>query len=251
MIKSITYIKHSGFLVEAEKCYLLFDYYKGEVPELDKNKMLYVFVSHRHPDHYNRDIWNWRKERENIRYVIAKDIPFSAGQREKIGLTQEEVKRVTVIRANEIYNLPEMNISVEALRSTDCGVAFIVTVEDQTIYHAGDLNNWKWEGETEEYNVEMELNYKMEVDKLKERDIDVAFLPLDPRQEKDAFLGIEYFVNRVLTNVKTDKMVHIFPMHFWNKPQIIREFVDRNPLIGKNIKVYYSEYAGIKFNMDN
>ena len=35
----ITYINHSGFLVETENCYYVFDYYKGEIPRLDKSKV--------------------------------------------------------------------------------------------------------------------------------------------------------------------------------------------------------------------
>lgn len=34
----ITYINHSGFLVETEDCYYIFDYYKGDLPTLDKSK---------------------------------------------------------------------------------------------------------------------------------------------------------------------------------------------------------------------
>lgn len=44
----ITYINHSGFLVETENCYYVFDYYKGEMPRLDKSKEAIVFCSHFH-----------------------------------------------------------------------------------------------------------------------------------------------------------------------------------------------------------
>ncbi len=40
----ITYINHSGFLVETENCYYVFDYYKGEMPRLDKSKEAIVFA---------------------------------------------------------------------------------------------------------------------------------------------------------------------------------------------------------------
>lgn len=33
----VTYIFHSGFCVEAQDSYYIFDYYRGEIPELDKN----------------------------------------------------------------------------------------------------------------------------------------------------------------------------------------------------------------------
>lgn len=53
----ITYIGHSGFFVEMEDACFLFDYYKGTIPETDGNKKMYVFVSHRHHDHYNEEIF--------------------------------------------------------------------------------------------------------------------------------------------------------------------------------------------------
>ncbi len=34
----ITYINHSGFLIETRDCYYIFHYYKGELPYLDKEK---------------------------------------------------------------------------------------------------------------------------------------------------------------------------------------------------------------------
>ena len=53
----ITYINHSGFLVETENCYYVFDYYKGEMPRLDKSKEAIVFCSHFHQDHFNPKIF--------------------------------------------------------------------------------------------------------------------------------------------------------------------------------------------------
>ena len=44
----ITYINHSGFLIETRDCYYIFDYYKGELPYLDKEKEVIVFCSHFH-----------------------------------------------------------------------------------------------------------------------------------------------------------------------------------------------------------
>ena len=53
----ITYINHSGFLVETENCYYVFDYYKGEMPRLDKSKEVVDFCSHFHQDHFNPEIF--------------------------------------------------------------------------------------------------------------------------------------------------------------------------------------------------
>lgn len=48
----VTYIHHSCFVVEIEDCIFVFDYYKGELPEFDKNKRIFFFVSHSHGDHF-------------------------------------------------------------------------------------------------------------------------------------------------------------------------------------------------------
>ena len=41
----VTYLSHSGFLVEMDDACFLFDYYKGEIPDIDREKQLFVFVS--------------------------------------------------------------------------------------------------------------------------------------------------------------------------------------------------------------
>lgn len=52
----VTFIEHSGFMVEMEQNVLLFDYYQGEIPSFDGSKTLYVFASHSHADHYDSAI---------------------------------------------------------------------------------------------------------------------------------------------------------------------------------------------------
>ena len=57
-IMIITFIHHSSFLVETDSLYLLFDYFRGTLPELDPAKPLYVLTSHSHSDHYSRKIFS-------------------------------------------------------------------------------------------------------------------------------------------------------------------------------------------------
>ena len=52
------------------------------------------------------------------------------------------------------------SVQVETLKSNDEGVAFLVTAEGRTIYHAGDLNWWYWNGEPEDDNEFMVRFYK-------------------------------------------------------------------------------------------
>ena len=55
----VTYLAHSGFLVEMEEAYFLFDYYKGELPKIDREKEWYVFASHAHYDHFRKEIFSF------------------------------------------------------------------------------------------------------------------------------------------------------------------------------------------------
>ena len=72
----VSYIDHSGFLVETGRCYYLFDYYRKKLPQLDCKKPIFVFASHRHPDHYNPEIFTLLQEMgmEQVTAVLSKDI---------------------------------------------------------------------------------------------------------------------------------------------------------------------------------
>ena len=89
MIK-VTYLDHSGFLVELEDAYFLFDYYKGRLPQIDLEKKMVVLVSHAHHDHYRKDIFNLRKHFREIRYVLSSDIEIKA---EKILFRCSQMRR--------------------------------------------------------------------------------------------------------------------------------------------------------------
>lgn len=190
----VTFLGHSGFLTETDDMYLLFDYYKGELPEMDLDKKMCVFVSHAHYDHYGKEIFRLREKFGEIRYILSSDI--SAPQEEDI----------LSVRPNE--NVETLGLQIRTLRSNDEGVAFLVKDKDRTIYHAGDLNWWHWEGEPEEYNKMMRRSYQSEVNKLQKEKIDVAFVPVDPRLGEQYCWGLDCFMKRTDTK-------RVFPMHFW------------------------------------
>ena len=55
---TITYLNHSGFFVELDRVCLLFDYWRGRLPEPVAGKTLLAFASHSHHDHYNEEIFD-------------------------------------------------------------------------------------------------------------------------------------------------------------------------------------------------
>lgn len=208
----ISYIGHSGFLVELAKCYLLFDYYESELPQRNLEKPLFLFASHFHGDHFNPQVFELLKEQKCVYGIFDKGI-FK-------GRTPDNIER-WFVKHSQTYELP-LSVKVETLKSTDAGVAFLVTVGDKVIYHGGDLNDWYWEGETEADNHRMTEKYRKEIDKLTDRKIDAAFVPLDPRQEEYYARGMAYFL-------ETTKAEKIIPMHFWKQPEIINKFLEEYP----------------------
>lgn len=198
----VTYIDHSGFMIELVHTILVFDYYRGEIPAFDQSKKVYVFASHTHQDHFNREILDWQGD---IQWILSKDIRI------------KPTDKIHQVKANSSYIIDELKC--ETLHSTDQGVAFMVNVEGVSIYHAGDLNWWHWEGENSDGENKTAKNaFLKEMDKLKDRTFDLAFVPLDPRQEKQFSWGMLAFL-------KSADAKLVFPMHMWEDYAVIERFL--------------------------
>lgn len=203
----ISYIHHSSFLVELKQLSLLFDYFQGDV-KLPEGKPAVIFASHRHGDHFSPVIFDFAKERQDVYYVLSDDI---WEKRTPSGLRE----RILFAGPGQEFSLPWLSgISVRTFKSTDEGVAFLIRSPEGVIYHAGDLNNWQWEGEPKDWNRNMEVNYHRQLEAMKNEKIDVAFVPLDPRQGKDFYRGMDDFMKMV-------GAARVFPMHCWDDFTVI------------------------------
>jgi hypothetical protein len=60
---------------------------------------------------------------------------------------------------------------------------------------------------------------KNEINKIKGRHFDLAFLVLDPRQEENFLLGFDYFMR----NTQTEAVI---PMHFWDDSSVIDKLLE-------------------------
>ncbi len=218
----ITYLGHSGFLIEFHRCYCIFDYYTGELPPLNAEKPVFVFVSHAHADHYNPEIFNLLRGQgmTDITAVLSKDIP----QRRRPGDVP-----VYIATFHENYELP-CDIFLQTLHSTDRGVAYLLKHDGFVIYHAGDLNDWSFDPASPQYeerhNRQMAGSYRHEIDLLSGwlggASVDAAFLPLDPRLGTNYTNGLLYFLKKI--SVKK-----VYPMHYWDRPDIISQFLEEYP----------------------
>lgn len=205
----VTHLFHSGFMMETVDKLLIFDYFKS--PYLDINesilnskKDVFVFVTHGHGDHYNPEIFQWEKLASNITYILSSDINFD-----------EKNYNYFIMDKYEAIDLE--NFSIESYGTTDSGTSFLVETNGFTIFHGGDLNWWKWKKDSQEVQLKEELDFKREIDRLIGRDIDIAFIPVDPRLEEYYYLAGEYAA-------ETLKPKLLVPMHFNDNYNICKDF---------------------------
>lgn len=213
----VTYYLHSGFSAALNGTLLIFDYWLGEHQELPESKRItadflkqfsevVVFISHKHPDHLDPQVFEWRKA-VDVTYVVSYDMPIGTpGKRMSPGDT---------------LTLSE-NVKVQAFDSTDLGVSFLVDLCGIRIFHAGDLNFWHWREESTLKEIEeAEEDFQRALAPLKGQPIDLAFFPVDPRQGHMFDAGATTFILAVKPRV-------FVPMHFWGRAEIAKEFARRS-----------------------
>ena len=198
----IIFIHHSCFLVELDDKVLIFDYFDGDkvegmhftgkLPSYESDTKIYMFASHSHKDHYDMDILRLADKYPNIHYIVSKDIRISHVD----------------------------DLDIMTLRSTDAGVAFYVASNGVSLFHAGDLNDWEWDGAGDLINGRVRRAFRHEIKKLSEKPINVAFFPMDPKLMEYQFKGFDFF----LQNTSAE---FVFPMHMWQDYSGIAEYKKR------------------------
>jgi L-ascorbate metabolism protein UlaG (beta-lactamase superfamily) len=200
----IWFLDRAGFAVQTQKRLLLFDYYNAKPVSPDgkgfsagvvetseiKKQPVWMFISHEHDDHFNPEIVRTlAAELPDFRCITTKEVA------EELAKKQMNVKHLTVVSPHENKRIGD--VQVRTLRSTDAGVAFLLTVDGLTLYHAGDHAWW---------GAEFEAPFKSEIDTLKDTKIDLALLTVDRRLTKSDFAGALYIV-------RTLQPKAVLPMH--------------------------------------
>lgn len=216
----IYHLYHSGVAVEFEDNLFVFDYYKDSPSRGSKgikagiidsdyliDKNVYVFVSHSHYDHFNPVIFNWLENNDSINYILSSDVK-----------TNKQINNLYQMEKDQELKLAA--VKVRTLGSTDRGVSFLVKIADFNIFHSGDLNWWHWSSFSAKELKKEEVDYKQEVDKLKGQEVDIAFVPVDPRLREHYYLAGDYFIN-------TLKPKLFIPLHFQDRFSITEKFADK------------------------
>ena len=197
----ITYLNHSGFSVQTASRFFVFDYcpsmdrpsqIKADI--LQQNDRIYVFASHSHGDHFDPAIFRWQEANPQITYVLSDDISPS-------------FKPNRLHRMGPYESWQDGEMTVLSFGSTDAGISFLVKVDGLSIFHAGDLNWWRWSGESQAEQDYADQFFLSEMEKLAGQPVDIAFFPVDRRLGENYALGAEYFAAKMKPRL-------LVPMHF-------------------------------------
>lgn len=215
---NLTYIFHSGFVLESDHAVIIFDYWLDPacvLPHfLQKQKPLYVLSSHFHEDHFSRHIFEWKNSRPDITYILSKDIL----RRHR---AQKEDAQVWLAKGG---SWEDGVVRIMATGSNDSGVSWILEIEGKRVFHAGDLNNWyakflmEGEGGPTIFSHEMgmgvnpwheEKKYLGELKDIRKmaHSFDVVMFPVDGRIGNGYTRGARQFIDQFHVGL-------FVPMHF-------------------------------------
>jgi L-ascorbate metabolism protein UlaG (beta-lactamase superfamily) len=231
----IWYLKHSGWAVKTKSALLIFDYWDNKpspdvkllanghinVEEI-KNLPVYVFVSHGHADHFDKQIFEWKKDIPSIKYIF--------------GFENEETKGTIYVEPRSQQKID--NLTVTTIKSNDAGVGFAVQLDGFTLFHAGDHSN----NTLEEPN-----NFFPEIDFLAEKRIkaDIAFylnMYGCGSTNPEAFeKGIYYALDKLKTKV-------VFPQHAAYREWVYQNLADDVARDKKPVEVGVASISGDRFH---
>ena len=221
-MKTLTFIWHDCFVYNDENSIVVFDYWKDPVSDnqslprfiatADKDKHLYVVISHHHKDHYNTCVFEWEKYFRNTTYIISKDIKkysrFIFSETSVFSGYKPDIKNVVALGRGETYE--DSRVKIEAYGSTDIGNSYALEVNGVTLFHAGDLNAWLWKDESTPAEIKGALDgFERVITDIAEKHsaFDIVMFPVDSRIGTDYFEGASIFVRKF-------DVRHFFPMHF-------------------------------------
>lgn len=240
MTSSITHFYHSGFSVDTINHFLVFDYVlpldektpnstEGWIDSklLKEKDNVYVFVSHHHSDHFMPEILSWSQHHSNIHYIFSSDVPV--GQQQNFHF----VNPGDFLKINEV--------TIKSYGSTDEGVSFLVNVDQLSFFHSGDLNWWHWQDFSLEKQKQEEQEFKKEIELIYHQNIDVAFVPVDPRLGDSYYLAGQYFFEKVKPSL-------LIPMHFRDDFGITQAFSSKMNVPEKSIATLHKRIEKLFFS---
>ncbi len=219
----IWYFMNSGWAIRTKSAFLVFDYWDNDAapdekllanghirPEALADLPVYVFVTHGHFDHYDPQIFEWKKSIPNITYIFGFEPDVRNTFLSMAPRTQKTVGPLTITTT----------------QANDEGVGFAVQVDGLTIFHSGDHMNFQPE---EKGNI-----FFAEFDFLAGRGLraDLLFLPTAWTADDMALSqkGVFYALDKLQAKA-------FFPMHGDNRESMYADWVDYLAKNGSKVQV--------------
>ncbi len=231
----IWFLFHTGWVVKTSSALMIFDnlveegdpkkssLFDGIVnPEEIKDQNVYVFISHGHGDHFDRNILEWKKTIPNITYVFGwqgkETLAHHAFSKERVAESFGPLKVKNIF--HDFDNIPES--------------AFLIEVDGLTIYHSGDHGNSP--GDLNPF-------YQDNIDYISQQSdaFDLVFLSIfgSPTYEGE-FYAIDKFQPRVM-----------LPMHYYGREGDAEGFVRLAQPKFPKTKFWYARQKGDNFLYKN
>lgn len=228
---AVWYLFHTGWAIKTSSAFMVFDYLvemgkpeqsslsNGIVnPDEIKDQNVYVFISHSHGDHFDRNILEWKKVFPEITYIFGWEAQEAQGH---LAFGKDRTsKSIGPLKVKNIFhnfdNIPES--------------AFLIEVDGLAIYFSGDHGSWAGA-----------LNpvYKDNIDYMSRQSsvFDLAFLSIFGSPTYDAELyAIDKFKPRVM-----------LPMHYGGRESDAEKFITQGRSKFSETEFWYPMKKGDRF----
>lgn len=198
----ITYLFHSGWLMETDHEILIIDFIPADNTNMEielfkkferavsEKKKAYILITHEHYDHFHKPLMEWSKKLPGVKAILGWDIK-----------TNDD----TIMRLSGRDSVSVDGLKVIAHPSTDIGSGFLVSLKGLTFYHAGDHAAW---------DASLNATHQKEINFIKSgaKKIDVAFFPI-ARGKLGGCRVTESITTGTIEAVKILRPQVVFPMH--------------------------------------
>ncbi len=233
----IVYLGHSAWAVYTQRHVFIFDYAPDAFPDAAmhrvdledmKDKRVILFFSHKHHDHYSKNIHEQAREYANVTSVLG---GFGHSEQNTIRINPHETIR---LGAGSV----EAAVNIYTAGSTDDGVSFLVETEGLMIYHAGDNADW---GDGDPANA----RFYEETDYITSQvaALDIAFIPVctfSGTRPEDMTKGAQYAIQKLNPAIT-------FPMHANFREHLYKDFEEDAKKAGLTHRIICMDKPGSVF----
>jgi L-ascorbate metabolism protein UlaG (beta-lactamase superfamily) len=137
MVVAIKYLAHAGFQITAKDKVIYLDL---ESHAKVSEKADLILVTHSHLDHCDPSKINEACKADTV-IIAPADCAPKIGKKVKTLKPGEETKvNGITVKAVEAYNYKRFRSPGNPYHPKDFGVGYVITVDDKTVYHAGDTD---------------------------------------------------------------------------------------------------------------